>query len=135
MYYKVIVNGTEIGTFGHSAVENIHLSLGGGSGGMYFFASAVCVEGNQRVFFDWMQRDLKATDVVEIRRTPDGVAPEPRKRFVMGRPKSRPSPDRSCDFCQRSEAEVSRLVYIDEHRPSICADCVGLCNDILRSPA
>lgn len=135
MYYKVLVDGAEIGTFGHSAVENIHLSVGGGGDGMYFFASAVCVEDDKRVFLDWMQRELKASDVVEIRRTPDGVAPEPRKRFVMGRLKRVPSPNKSCDFCQRSETEVSRLVYIDESRPSICADCVELCNAILRSSA
>lgn len=134
MYYRVLVDGTEIGTFGHSSVENIHLSVSGGEDGMYFFANAVCAEDEKRVFLDWLQRDLKPTEIVEIRRTADGAVPEPRKRFVMGRPRRQPSTERICDFCQRNEAEVSRLVYIDEHRPSICADCVGLCNEILRSP-
>jgi ClpX C4-type zinc finger len=135
MYYKVFVDGTEIGTFGHPSLESIHLSVSGGVDGMYFFASAVCTEDNKRVFLDWVQRDLRPTDIVEIRSTPDGAVPEPRKRFVMGRPTREPSPESICDFCQRKETEVSRLVHIDEHRPSICADCVGLCNEILRSPA
>jgi hypothetical protein len=135
MYYRVLVDGTEIGTFGHPSVENIHLSVTGGDDGMYFFANAVCAEDDKRVFLDWLQRDLKPTDIVEIRRTADGAAPEPRKRFIMGRPKREPSPERICDFCQRNETQVSRLVYIDEHRPSICADCVELCSEILRSPA
>ena len=134
MYYKVFVNGSEIGTFGHPSAESIHLSVSGGDDGMYFFANAVCAEDDKRVFLDWVQRDLKPTDIVEIRRTADGAVPEPRKRFVMGRPKREPSPERICDFCQRNETEVSRLVYIAEHRPSICADCVELCNEILQSP-
>jgi hypothetical protein len=135
MYYKVLVDGTEIGTFGHPSVESIHLSVSGSNDGMYFFANAVCAEDDKRVFLDWVQCDLKPTDIVEIRRTAEGDVPDPRKRFVMGRPKREPSLERMCDFCQRNETEVSRLVFIDEHRPSICAGCVELCNEILRSSA
>ena len=44
MYYEVKVNGRSIGVFGHEAIENIHLSVGGGPEDLYVFASAVCRE-------------------------------------------------------------------------------------------
>lgn len=132
MYYRIIINGKELGVFGHEDVENIHLSVGGGPEQMYVFASAVCGEADKRFHYDWVQKELGPNDTVTIAPTTEGNVPEPRKKFVMGRPKRGSSEDKMCDFCQRKETEVNRLIYIDEHRPSICSDCVGLCNEILK---
>ena len=136
MYYKVFLNGKELGVFGHKNIENIHLSVGGGDDEIYFFASAVCSENDKKIFYEWLQKDLAPTDVIEIRPTSETITPEPRKKFVMGKPTPRkPSEEKICDFCQRKEAEVSELVYIDENRPAICADCVKLCQEIINGRA
>jgi hypothetical protein len=131
MFYKILINEIELGVFGHNEVESIHLSVGGGLEHMFVFASAVCRDKGKRVFYDWVQQDLRDRDVVRIEPTTETNVPEPRKRYVMDRAEREVSSERSCDFCQRNETEVSRLIYIDEHRPSICSNCVELCNQIL----
>lgn len=131
MYYRILINGKELGVFGHEDVRNIQLSVGGGPAEMYVFASAVCSEDNKEIHYDWIQRALDLSDRVEIVPTEETAVPEPRRKFVLGRPKREASDDRACDFCQCKETEVERLIYIDEHRPSICSDCVALCNEIL----
>ena len=132
MFYKIVINDTELGVFGHNEVESIHLSVSGSAEQMYVFASAVCKDKGRLVFYDWIQRDLADTDIVRIEPTSRVNVPEPRKKFLMNRAKREASPERSCDFCQRNETEVPRLLYIDEHRPSICSDCVELCSAMLR---
>jgi hypothetical protein len=131
MFYKILINETELGIFGHQEVENIHLSVSGGPGNMFVFASAVCSDKGTRMFYDWVQSDLTDKDVVRIEPAAQTNVPEPRKKFVMDRAKREISSERSCDFCQRNETEVPRLIYIDEHRPSICSNCVDLCNTML----
>jgi hypothetical protein len=112
-------------------VENIHLSVGGGLEHMFVFASAVCSESGKRVFYDWIQHDLTDRDVIRVEPTTETNVPKPRKRYVMDRAEREVSSERSCDFCQRNETEVPRLIYIDEHRPCICSNCVELCNKLL----
>ena len=131
MFYNIRVNGVDIGNFGHHNIENIHLSVGGDPDGVYVFAGAVCTEGGEQVHYDWLQREIKAEDKIEISPTSSTVVPEPRKRFLMNQPIREPSSDIVCDFCQRNETQVKRIIYIDEHRPSICCECVELCNGIL----
>ena len=135
MYYEIFVNGKSIGIFGHADLNSIHLSLSGGANDIYVFASAVCNEGEKQVFYDWIQKERGPDDKVEIVPTTKTTVPEPRKKFIMGRPKREPSDDIICDFCQRKEAEVPKLIFIDEHRPTICSDCVELCNTILNEKA
>jgi hypothetical protein len=135
MYYRLLINGNELGVFGHEDVQNLHLSVSGGPDQMYVFASAVCDEGDKQFHYDWIQEKLGPSDTVEMIPVFEGTAPEPRKKFVMGRPRHVPSEDRMCDFCQRLETEVDRLIYIDEHRPSICSDCVELCSKLLKPSA
>lgn len=131
MYYKILVNGKEIGVFGHEEVENIHLSVSGGPGDMYVFASAVCNEYGKNYHYDWMQHKIGSKDKVEIIPTTSKKVAEPRHKMLMDRAEREPSEERVCDFCQKNETEVKRLIYIDEHRPSICSDCVDICNVIL----
>ena len=135
MYYEILINGKPIGTFGHADLENIHLSLSGSENDLYVFASALCNEGEKQVFYDWIQQEIKTDDKVEIIPTKLSNVSEPRKKFVMDRPKREPSDNTICDFCQRKETEVPKLVFIDEHRPTICSDCVELCNVILNEKA
>ena len=131
MFYRVRVSGVDAGVFGHPSVENINLSVGGDPSDRYFFASAVCNVDGKQVFFDWIQRPISATDVVEIAPTTDTAALTPRHTFVMNRSREAQSADRQCDFCQRKETAVTRLVDIDQHRPAICSDCIQLCSAIL----
>jgi len=131
MFYRILINDTELGVFGHNQVENMHLSVGGARGQMFVFASAVCIDNGTRSLYDWIQHDLTDKDIVRIEPTTRTDVPEPRKKFVMDRAKREVSSERSCDFCQRNETEVPRLIYIDEHRPSICSNCVELCNTLI----
>jgi hypothetical protein len=132
MFYKILINGTELGVFGHQAVQNIHLSVSGGSENMFVFASAVCMDNGKLVHYDWLQHDLTGSDVVQIEPTTQTNVAEPRKKFVMNRGEREASSERSCDFCQRNETEVPRLIYIDEHRPTICSSCLELCYQLLQ---
>lgn len=87
MYFKVRINGTEFGVFGHPNVLNMHLSVQwvrlDGSEGAELFASAVCVENGTKYFYDWVQHPLSPADVVEIRPTDDTRVPEPRIKYEM----------------------------------------------------
>jgi len=132
MYYKILINGKEVGVFGHEDICNIYLSVGGEPGEMYVFASAVCREGEKKFHYDWLQEEIGIADRVEIVPTDETNAREPRKKFLMGHPKRAPSEGKVCDFCQRKETEAEQLIYVAEHRPSICSDCVALCNEILK---
>jgi hypothetical protein len=132
MNYKILINGKEIGVFGHDEIKNIHLSVSGEPNDMYVFASAVCKEGDKTYNYHWLQQTIGPKDKVEIVPTRSKRVREPLNKFLMGRPTHEPSEDKSCDFCQRKETEVKKLIFIDEHRPSICSDCVDLCNEILK---
>jgi hypothetical protein len=87
MYFKVRINGSEFGVFGHPNVLNMHLSVQwvchDGSEGAELFASAVCLEEGKHYFYDWVQHPLSSSDVVEIRPTDDTNVPEPRNRYEM----------------------------------------------------
>jgi hypothetical protein len=131
MFYKIFINETELGVFGHPEIENIHLSVGGTADNMFVFASAVCIDNGTRSLYDWVQQDLTVKDIVRIEPTTQTNVPEPRKKFAMDRAKREVSSERSCDFCQRNETEVPRLIYIDEHRPCICSNCVELCSTLM----
>jgi hypothetical protein len=135
MYYEIKVNSQSAGVFGHDRVENIHLSVGGAPGHLYIFASAVCWEGERQYHLDWLQHSLGPEDVVEITPSQRRDVAALKHKFAMGRPKKAPSEAVICDFCQRNETEVPRIIHIDEHRPSICSDCVDICNAMLEEPS
>jgi hypothetical protein len=82
MFYKILIKDIECGVFGHEEVENIHLSVAGGLGQMFVFASAVCTDNEKRVFYDWIQRDLTDKDVVRIEPTTETNVPEPRNKYA-----------------------------------------------------
>jgi len=132
MFYKILKNEKSLGIFGHSDINNIHLSVSGGPDDMYVFASGVCIENGKQVHYDWIQEAIKDEDKIEIVKTSQTNASEPRKRFVMDRVEREASEDIICDFCQRNETKVARMIHVDEHRPNICSDCVSLCNEILK---
>jgi len=131
LFYKIRVNGKDIGNYGHDHIENIHLSVSGGPKEMYVFASAVCTEDGKQVHYDWLQHEINDVEKIEISPISSTTVPQPRRRFIMNRPKREPSEDVICDFCQRDETQVERIIHIDEHRPSICCECVELCSEIL----
>jgi hypothetical protein len=91
MYFKVRINGSDFGVFGHPSVLNMHLSVQwlrqDGSEGAELFASAVCLEDGKQFLFDWAQHPLLATDVVEITPTDETDVPVPRVKYEM---KTRP---------------------------------------------
>ncbi|HJS91925.1 MAG TPA: ClpX C4-type zinc finger protein [Steroidobacteraceae bacterium] len=132
MYFDVYLNNQKLGTFGHPGAENLTISVSGSPEGSYVFAGAVCREGERTFHYDWLQKDLAATDEVKIVRVDQGPVPEPTKKFEMGRTKRKTWEGNVCEFCQRNETEVEHLIPGDENRPGICCDCVELCNEILR---
>lgn len=132
MYYELLVNGKSVGVFGHQDSRNLHFSVGASEEGIDLFASGVCREDNENIFYDWLQKSIGPDDIVEIRPSSKGDSVLPRKTFAMNRSERIASDKNVCDFCQKNEAEVSAFVHIDQHRPSICAECVELCNEILR---
>ena len=83
MYYKILVNGNEIGTFGHENIKNIHLVVGGDSKGIYTSASAVCDEDGKNYLIDWPQYEISPNDRVEIIPTSERNVNKPRKKYEM----------------------------------------------------
>jgi len=51
----------------------------------YVFAGAVCREGEQQFYYDWLQKDVAPTDEARIISIDHGTAPDPIKKFEMGR--------------------------------------------------
>jgi hypothetical protein len=134
MYFQLFVNEEDVGTFGHADVENLTISVSGSPDGAYIFAGAVCKEGGRRFHYHWLQKDIGQRD--EVRVAPvvsvaSGIVPVPLKKFEMGRTERKAWEANLCEFCQRNETQVKRLIRGDANRPGICSDCVQMCNDIL----
>jgi hypothetical protein len=89
MYFKVRINGSDFGVFGHPHVLNMHLAVQWvchrheDSEGSELFASAVCMEDGKKYLYDWVQHPLSPSDIVEIAPTDETTVPEPRVRYEM----------------------------------------------------
>jgi len=126
VYFDVFLNGQRLGAFGHRAAANLTISVSGSPEGSYVFAGAVCREGGQRYHHDWLQRDLGATDDVRIVSANPGPVVEPIKKFDMGRTKRKAWERNVCEFCQRNEAEVTRLIPVVAYRGGKRGDFVEI---------
>jgi hypothetical protein len=135
MYFDVYIDETKLGTFGHEDVENMNVSIGGDANGIFVFPGAVCREGDRLIHYSWNQVEIGPNSDVRIITGRDGPATQPNKRFEMGRTKRRAWESNVCEFCQRNETQVRRLIPGDDNRPGICSDCVDLCNRILENEA
>jgi hypothetical protein len=135
MFFDVYINSEKLGTFGHADVENLSISVSGGTNDTYVFAGAVCHEGEKQFHFHWVQKEIGPNDEVRIVPVQSGVVPEPLKKIEMGRTKHKAWEENVCEFCQRNEAQVVYLIRGDDNRPGICKECVELCNEILRGKA
>ena len=135
MYFDLYVDDKKLGTFGHPNVENLNISLSGAPEQNYVFAGAVCREGEVQYHYHWLQEEIGSASQVRIVPVESGLVPLPIKRFEMGRATRKVSERNVCEFCQRNETEVPRLIPGDANRPGICSDCVELCSEILRSEA
>ena len=132
MYYDIIVNENKVGTFGHPDIENVSYSVSGGPDGMYVFASAVCLENNKRYHYFWIQKDILLTDSVLIKPSVSKESDLPIKKVEMGQSKKSTPEDVFCDFCKRKETEHNRIIAGGGDRPSICAECIELCETIIK---
>jgi hypothetical protein len=135
MYFDVYVNGKKLGTFGHNNVEILTISISGEPNDTYVFAGAVCREGEKQFHYHWVQKEIGPEDEVRVVPVQKGAVSEPIKKYEMSRTKNKVWEGNVCEFCQRNETEVKRLIRGDENRPGICSDCVELCNEILRNKA
>jgi len=135
MYFDLYIGDKKLGTFGHPNVENLNISLSGAPDQNYVFAGAVCREGETQYHYHWLQEEIGPTSQVRIVPVENGSVPPPIKRFEMGRAARKASEQNVCEFCQRNETEVPRLIPGDSNRPGICSDCVELCSEILRGEA
>ena len=90
MYYEILINGEPLGVFGHDSVRNMHLSLQFVEGSQDVFASAVCDEGGELWFYDWLQHPVEANDQVEFRRVASGPSREPQRKRRMERKPAEP---------------------------------------------
>lgn len=135
MFFDVYVNDEKLGSFGHPDVENLTISVSGAQNDTYVFAGAVCREDQKQFHYHWMQREIGPEDQVRIVPVLSGDVPQPIKKFEMGRTKQKAWEGNVCEFCQRNETQVPKLIAGDENRPGICSDCVEICNEILRNQA
>lgn len=131
MFYKILVNGRELGVVGHREVENIHLSVGGDAEGINVFVNAVCNEGGEQYYYSWIEEMIRPEDNVEIMPTEPAEVRGPLKKILMGRRFKRGFNENIiCDFCYRDETEAGEMIHLDEHRPTICSECVQVCANI-----
>jgi hypothetical protein len=87
MYYEIVLNGLSLGVVGHPNVANMHLSLLITDDGPAIFASAVCGEADGNYLYEWMQRRVSPTDIVEFRPAIGGPSlPPEAKRKMTGAP-------------------------------------------------
>ena len=132
MLFDVFVNGKLVGSFGHPNTENLSVSVSGYRDGMALFAGVVCREGEQQLHYSWPEVPLTESDEVRIVRRDSGTASEPNRRYEMGRAERKAWDGSTCEFCQRTETQVPKLIPGDSNRPGICSDCVELCVEILK---
>lgn len=135
MYFDLYIDDRKLGTFGHPSVENLNISLSGAPDQNYVFAGAVCREGESQCHYHWLQEEISHASQVRIVPVEGGSVPLPIRRYEMGRAAREASGENVCEFCQRNETEVHRLIPGDSNRPGICSDCVALCSAILRDEA
>ena len=132
MLFDVFVNGSLVGSFGHSNTEHLTVSVSGAPDGSFVFAGVVCREDGKQFHYSWPEVALAEHDEVRIVRRDSATASQPIKRFEMGRAERKAWEGNICEFCQRNETQVPKFIPGDENRPGICSDCVDLCAEILR---
>lgn len=131
MLFDVFLNGKLVGSFGHPQTENLTVSVSGTREGSFIFAGVVCREGEQQFHYSWPDVPLTESDEVRIVRRDDGEATQPKRKYEMGRTERKSWEGNVCEFCQRNETQVSKLIAGDRNRPGICSECVALCDEIL----
>ena len=130
MYFEVYINEEKIGTFGHESIEQLNISLSGSKNDTYVFASGVCTEESKTFHYQWLNKEIDPTDTIKIIPVEKGSTPKPLTTFEMNRTKHKKWESNICEFCQRNETEVEKMIPGDDNRPGICINCVELCNDI-----
>ena len=132
MLFDVFVNDKLVGSFGHPHTENLSVTVSGASDGAAIFAGVVCRDGDKQFHYSWPEIQLSETDQVRIVRRDGGTPTEPKRRFEMGRAERKAWETNVCEFCQRNEAQVPKLIAGDRNRPGICSECVEMANEILK---
>lgn len=132
MLFDVFVNGKLLGSFGHTDVENLTVSVSGAHDGSYLFSGAVCRVEGKPFHYSWPDVALGESDEVRIVRRNSGAPSTPSRRYEMGRAARKAWEGNVCEFCQRTEPQVPKLIIGDSNRPGICSDCVELCVAILK---
>ena len=132
MLFDVFINGKRVGSFGHPHTENLSVSVSGTRDGSYLFSGVVCREDGKRFHYSWPEVPLSESDEVRIVRRDSGTASQPSKRYEMGRAERKAWEQNVCEFCQRNETQVPKLIGGDQNRPGICSECVELCVEILK---
>lgn len=131
MFYKILVNGRDLGPIGHRQIENVHLSVSGDAEEMNVFVNAVCNEGDGLYYYSWIKDKISPDDRVEIVPIALAETRKPLKRLLIGqRFKKGLNENIICDFCYRDETETGEMIHLDEHRPTICSKCVQVCAKI-----
>ena len=132
MLFDVFINGKLVGSFGHPHAENLSVSVSGTRDGSYLFSGVVCREDGKQCHYSWPEVPLSEDDEVRIVRRDSGTASQPSKRYEMGRAERKAWEQNVCEFCQRNETQVPKLIAGDRNRPGICSECVELCVEILK---
>jgi hypothetical protein len=131
MFYRILVNGKELGVVGHRDIENIHLSASGDTTGIEIFVNAVCNENGEQYYYSWIEEKISPDDSVEILPVESSQVTRPLKKMQMGHRFKREVDEKIiCDFCYRDETEAGEMIHLDEHRPTICSECVQVCAKI-----
>ncbi|MGO1073790.1 ClpX C4-type zinc finger protein [Lysobacter sp. CA199] len=132
MFFDVYVSGEKVKAYGRADADRISMTLSWDECGISVFAAATCTEAGAQFHYSWshaLPGPQSEVRLVPVEATDDVAAPE--RRFEMGRAKRKAWERNVCEFCQRNETQVPKLIAGDTHRPGICSDCVDLCRDIL----
>ena len=131
MYFDIYVNDEHIAVVGPSDLEHVLISVATYEGETSIFANGMSGEKPGKVFYSWLQQDLKPTDTVRIEPSKATEASAPRQTRKLRRGESASEGDKFCDFCKGAEEEVGRVIQAGD-TPYICKKCVELCAEIFK---
>ena len=134
MYYEIFRNNIKVATVGPTDSQHISISVSTTEkeGNPFIMANGMSEvnEKGERQYSTWLENDISKTDSIKIVPVENSEVTTPIKvRRLRGGAKPSKE-DVFCEFCERSEEEVGKIVQAGES-PYICKQCAELVLEII----